>query len=113
MAEQDIQERLPTGPQFSEAVASFLYDSLNDATKSLVVRLKNPPEKPSQDADKEDELTPLGPENDSDARPSLFNVPYARNPHFGGRSEALRQLFEMWKPGSRGRIAVIGLGGIG
>jgi hypothetical protein len=112
MAETETQERIPTGPQFSEAVASFLYDSLNDATKSLVVRLKNPDPRPVQDGVKEED-TPPGSESESDSPQSLFNIPYARNAEFGGRSTALKELFAMWKPGAQGRIAVVGLGGIG
>ena len=107
MAEQALQEHLPDGPQFSEAVASFLYDTLSDATKNLVVRLKNPP-----DAGNDGDTSPSF-EREFDESQPLFNVPYARNPNFGGRSAALKQLFEMWKPRSKGRIALVGLGGIG
>lgn len=42
-----------------------------------------------------------------------FEVRHERNPKFLGRSEELGRLFELWKPGQRGRIAVVGLGGIG
>ena len=113
MADHEVQELSPD-PQFSEAVASFLYDSLNDATKSLVVRLKTPAGNPGSGAEnKEDEHTPPDSESERDGSLPLFNVPYARNPNFVGRSEALSQLFAMWKPGSRGRIALVGLGGIG
>jgi hypothetical protein len=109
MAETESKDRIPTGPQFSEAVASFLYDSLNDATKSLVVRLKNPESKPGRDEDH----TPPGSETESDSPLSLFNVPHSRNKNFCGRSEALKELFAMWKPKAQNRIAVVGLGGIG
>ncbi|EPE27045.1 P-loop containing nucleoside triphosphate hydrolase [Glarea lozoyensis ATCC 20868] len=109
MAETEAKDRIPTGPQFSEAVASFLYDSLNDATKSLVVRLKNPESRPSQDEDH----TPPGSETGSDSPLSLFNVPHSRNKKFCGRVEALKELFAMWKPKAQNRIAIVGLGGIG
>jgi hypothetical protein len=114
MAETESKERLPipTGPQFSEAVATFLYDSLNDATKSLVVRLKNP-ENNRTHAHGGEEHTPPGSETGSDSPRSLFNVPYARNEKFMGRDTALKELFAMWKPEVQGRIAVVGLGGIG
>jgi hypothetical protein len=42
-----------------------------------------------------------------------FEVPHVRDPKFFGRSEALGRLFGLWRPGKRGRIAVVGLGGIG
>ncbi|KAG9233756.1 hypothetical protein BJ875DRAFT_511220 [Amylocarpus encephaloides] len=107
MAEQALHEHLPDGPQFSEAVASFLCETLSDATKSLAVRIKNSP-----DTENEGD-TPPSSEREFDESQPLFNVPYARNPNFGGRSASLKQLFEMWKPRSKGRIAIVGLGGIG
>jgi hypothetical protein len=42
-----------------------------------------------------------------------FVVPHERNPKFVGRAEELGRLFEMWMPGRKGRIAVVGLGGVG
>jgi hypothetical protein len=42
-----------------------------------------------------------------------FDVPHDRNQNFVGRSEELGKLFEMWRPGKKGRIAVVGLGGVG
>jgi hypothetical protein len=114
MTEPESKERIPipTGPQFSEAVASFLYDSLNDATKSLVVRLKNS-ESRSENNQGGEEHTPPGSETGSDSPRYLFDVPHARNKGFAGRDTALKELFGMWKPGAQGRIAVVGLGGIG
>lgn len=113
MAESEIQDLSTVTPQFSEAVATFLYDSLNDATKSLVVRLKTSKNESGDGSpDKEDSHTPAHSES-SEGTMSLFNVPYTRNPNFVGRSAALSKLFAMWKPGNKGRIAIAGLGGIG
>ena len=42
-----------------------------------------------------------------------FDVPYSRNENFVGRDASLAQLFSLWRPDRKGRIAVVGLGGIG
>lgn len=42
-----------------------------------------------------------------------FEVAHARSRNFFGRSEEFGRLFAMWKPAKAGRIAVVGLGGIG
>ncbi|RDL39610.1 Uncharacterized protein BP5553_03950 [Venustampulla echinocandica] len=66
-----------------------------------------PEPEPEPEPKREPDLEP-GPE--LEPKP---DVPYPRNPDFVGRSAALSQLFSMWKPGRKGRIAVVGLGGIG
>lgn len=107
--------------QLSDAIASFLYSSFDDVAKNLVARLQAPEARACLMAQvKEIEPGPPAPppppepepEPESEPEP-LFNVPYARNPDFVGRSAQLSQLCGMWKPGQKGRIAVAGLGGIG
>ncbi|KAH8668133.1 hypothetical protein BGZ60DRAFT_44295 [Tricladium varicosporioides] len=105
MATQEISS---VSAQLSEAIASFLFTSFDDATKNLASRLH---EKPI-----EDEPEPTPPESEPEPEPEpepLFNVPYERNSHFVGRNDKLGELFSLWRPGQPGRIAVIGLGGIG
>ncbi|TVY27605.1 Nephrocystin-3 [Lachnellula hyalina] len=107
--------------QLSDAIAAFLHASFDDVAKNLVTRLQAPEAKAAPKLEvKEIEPSPPPPppppepepEPESEPEP-LFNVPYARNPDFVGRSSHLSQLFGMWKPGHKGRISVAGLGGIG
>jgi len=114
----DFQEPVSTGTslgsQLSDAIALFLHTSFDDIGKNLVKRLQAPEaEAPLRVQIKEtDSNLPLPlPEVEPTAR-LLFNVPQ-RNPNFVGRSALLSQLFGMWRPGQKGRIAVVGLGGIG
>ncbi|TVY58085.1 Nephrocystin-3 [Lachnellula cervina] len=107
--------------QLSDAIASFLYSSFDDVAKNLVARLQAPEARACLMAQvKEIEPGPPAPPPPPEPEPEpapepepLFNVPYARNPDFVGRSAQLSQLCGMWKPGQKGRIAVAGLGGIG
>jgi len=113
------QEPTPTGTslgtQLSDAIASFLYTSFDDVAKNLVTRLQAPEAKAVPTVEvKVIEPSPPPPPSLPEPEPEpLFNVPYARKPDFVGRSAHLSQLFRMWKPGDRGRIALVGLGGIG
>jgi hypothetical protein len=107
----DFQEPVSTstslGSQLSDAIASFLHTSFDDIAKNLVKRLQDP----EAEAPPVLEIQEAGPS--PEPKPGLlFNVPQ-RNPDFVGRSASLSQLFGMWKPGQKGRIAVVGLGGIG
>ena len=111
------QESTPTGTslgsQLSDAIASFLYTSFDDVAKNLVTRLQAPEAKATPKVEVK-EIQPSPPPAPPEPEPEpLFNVPYARNSDFVGRSANLSQLFGMWKPGHKGRIAVAGLGGIG
>lgn len=42
-----------------------------------------------------------------------FDGLHDRNRNFVGRNAELGKLFGLWKPGRKGRIAVVGLGGVG
>ena len=107
--------------QLSDAIAAFLQASFDDVAKNLVTRLQAPEAKAAPKLEVKDiepspppPPPPPEPEPEPESEPEpLFNVPYARNPDFVGRSSHLSQLFGMWKPGHKGRIAVAGLGGIG
>ncbi|TVY35492.1 Nephrocystin [Lachnellula occidentalis] len=107
--------------QLSDAIASFLHTSFDDVAKNLVIRLQAPEARATSKLEvKGIEPSPPPPPPSPPPKPELkpkpqplFNVPYARNSDFVGRSAHLSQLFGMWKPGHKGRIAVAGLGGIG
>ena len=104
------------GTQLSDAIASFLHTSFDDVAKNLVTRLQALEAKaiPKVEVKVIEANSPAPPPPEPDPEPEpLFNVPYARNPDFVGRPAHLSQLFGMWKPCHKGRIAVVGLGGIG
>jgi hypothetical protein len=42
-----------------------------------------------------------------------FEIPHVSNPNFFGRIEELGMLFELWRLGRKGRIAIAGLDDIG
>lgn len=112
--EEPITTGTSLSSQLSDAIASFLYTSFDDVAKNLVTRLQAPEAKPIQRTEIQELKPPPPPSQEPEPDPEpLFNVPYARNPDFVGRSAHLSRLFEMWRPSQKGRIAIVGLGGIG
>jgi hypothetical protein len=95
----------PITSQLSEAIAEMLSSSFEEFTNNVVSSLQCPAKSTSADVEAQEAKAAL--------HPAAFSVPYPRNPNFFGRLSALSQLFGMWKPGEKGRIAVVGLGGIG
>jgi hypothetical protein len=101
--------------QLSDAIARFLFTSFDDVAKNLVERLLEN----STSVIPEVEMEAPAPEAAEPPPPPppppvpTFVVPLTRNPEFVGRAAPLDQLFGMWKPCQKRRIAVVGLGGIG
>ncbi|TVY85502.1 Kinesin light chain [Lachnellula suecica] len=104
------------GSQLSDAITTFLYRSFEDVAKNLVTRLAATETKSVANVEEKEIISAPSPSSPSEAETEpkpLFNVPHERNPDFVGRSVSFAQLFGIWKPGSKGRIAVVGLGGTG
>jgi len=97
-----LQDRSLITSQLSDALA--LFTSFDESIKTLVTRLQstesNLLSKPKQ-------------EGSVPTSSAAFHVPFPRNEHFLGRFSNLSQIFGMWRPHQRCRIAVVGLGGLG
>ena len=108
------QDRSSIAAHMTESIAKYIFSALDDIMGNLVLRLESAD---LRDPQKEGGLSKPPPLNlghsASQFRAPAFDVPYSRNPDFVGRFSALSQLFGMWEAGSKGRIAVAGLGGIG
>jgi hypothetical protein len=122
MTKMTTEDPAPAAPvsvvsQLSDAIARFLFTSFDDVAKNLVERLLENrtsviPEVEEMKAPAPSAAEPPPPPPPPPPAPT-FVVPLTRNPEFGGRAGSLDQLFGMWKPCQKRRIAVVGLGGIG
>jgi len=108
MDESDL-ENSPGVSQLSEAVAKFLTvaTSFDDIAKGLIENLQTPIKVDVVQVNQVTSEPPPAPSTPA------FAVPFPRNAGFVGRSESLSQLFGLWRPRQKGRIAVSGLGGVG
>jgi hypothetical protein len=88
--------------KLSELVAQLLQESFSEVTERLINRLQNTDERTESQVKPEHEVH----------KPE-FVVPHSRNENFVGRDASLGQLFGLWRPACKGRIAIVGLGGIG
>ncbi len=108
------QDRSSIAGHLTESIAKYIFSALDDIMGNLVLRLESAD---LRDLQKDGGLSKpptlnLG-HHSLPFRAPPFEVPYSRNPDFVGRFSALSQLFGMWEAGTKGRIAVAGLGGIG
>lgn len=98
-----LQDRTMITSQLSDALA--LFNSFDESIKTLVTRL--------QSTENNIMVKPEHVEGSTPISSTPFHVPHQRNQQFLGRFSNLSQIFGMWRPNQRCRIAVVGLGGLG
>jgi tetratricopeptide (TPR) repeat protein len=99
-------EPAASGLKIPELMSSVL-QSVDEIAKNILSRLQTP------EMPKGPEFKPDSPKEEPPPPKPSFEVPHNRNEGFVGRAAELGTLFAMRKPRKRGRMGLVGLGGIG